>query len=601
VELLVADTNTGSFHSLTSTAFSENTIALNGSGRWVNDRQITTPGFNFSLQGNSSINVSPVFAQYYSEYQCSNTLGPAITVAFPIHQGWLQFFADGALLLPNPQQQPAITKNDPFEDLIKTGVRDGATGVLRLPLLQGLLTAGSRLPIAGPGSSISYLDLRKMTNPALMIPTPKDHPVSHATIFIKTGTRKGADVGHLVPEAFWNYLNRPDISPEGWKVDFGLPLTEAIPFTLAQNGSIHQMQVQLFSRDGLLLDQTAQAASGQPTITRLSTGLDYLRTFGPPTVAASPQQPVWTEVSTALMKTPAANSAIAHVDQNFPLTLLGDTSWISEMLWYHVAWTTPKQTAQGWIAGSSLTFTSPGNAPGWANVDTLSPDLAAYLENLGNDVDTVVFDVTRQRYYTYNANTQMITGSSMKVAIMLTFLNMTEQQGRQPTDDEMNLLTTMIENSNNDSASALYYGEIGGAAGVSSYLRQIGISGLNPNPGAWGFSLITPLAMVNILTKLYEGTILTDQDRKLALSLMEQIEPDQRFGVGDTAPDGATVAMKNGWLPGPDGYWATNSSGIVTIGKETYIISVYTQELNSFGAGQDILRHVCGTVASLLT
>lgn len=358
------------------------------------------------------------------------------------------------------------------------------------------------------------------------------------------------------------------------------------------------MLVQLFTHDGLLLDQTAQNAS--PAISRLSTGLDYLRTFGPPTIAVAAQQPVWTEADTALLQTPSADQAIAHVDKNFPLTLMGDTTWVSGMLWYHVAWTTPKQTTQGWVSGSSLTFISPGNAPGWASIDALSPELAAYLENLGNDVDTVVFDVTRQRYYTYNANTQMITGSSMKVTIMLTFLDMTERQGREPDDNEMNLLTTMIENSNNDSASALYYGEIGGAAGVSSYLQRIGITGLNPNPGAWGFSLITPLAMVNILTKLYEGTILTDQDRKLALSLMEQIEPDQRFGVGDTAPDGATVAMKNGWLPGPDGAWATNSSGIVTVGQETYIISVYTQEQNSFGAGQDILRHVCGTVASQL-
>ena len=87
----------------------------------------------------------------------------------------------------------------------------------------------------------------------------------------------------------------------------------------------------------------------------------------------------------------------------------------------------------------------------------------------------VVYDVTHNRYYTYNAPNQFIAASSMKVPIMLTFLDMIERQGRGPTSHEMALLTTMIENSNNDSASALYYGEIGGAGGVASYLQSVSV------------------------------------------------------------------------------------------------------------------------------
>jgi beta-lactamase class A len=239
--------------------------------------------------------------------------------------------------------------------------------------------------------------------------------------------------------------------------------------------------------------------------------------------------------------------------------------------------------------------------PGWASFDALSPSLAAYLEGIGGNVDAVVYDVARQVYYTYNASAQFITGSSMKVPIMLTFLDMTEREGREPDAHEMSLLTTMIENSNNDSASELYYGEIGGAAGVARYLQRIGISGLSPDPNAWGYSLITPQAMVDLLTLLYEGKILTPSDRDLAFTLMEDIETDQQVGVGDTAPAEALVAMKDGWLPGPDGLWAMNSSGIVMAGKETYIVSVYTQEQNSLEDGLAIVRHVCRSVASLLT
>ena len=224
---------------------------------------------------------------------------------------------------------------------------------------------------------------------------------------------------------------------------------------------------------------------------------------------------------------------------------------------------------------------------------------AQFTSNSGI-MNAAVYDVTRGRYYTYNAPNQFVTGSSMKVPIMLTFLDMIERQGRRPTTYEMWLLRTMIENSNNDSASALYYGEIGGAAGVASFLQRIGIGGLYPNPNAWGWSVITPWTMVNLLTRLYEGRILTAHDRDLAFYLMENVEADQQVGVGDTAPPGAIVAMKDGWVPGPDGLWEVNSSGIVMYGRETYIIAAYTKDNPSLGAGQNLVRQVCRMVASRL-
>lgn len=312
------------------------------------------------------------------------------------------------------------------------------------------------------------------------------------------------------------------------------------------------------------------------------------------------QQTIWAQGDTALFNAPGTGHPIAHVGQHFPLTPTGDIAWNKGTLWYHVQWVVPKHKGSGWVGASAVTFTSPGNVPGRASFDVLSPGLAAYLASIGGNVGAVVYDVTPQRYYTYNANTQFITGSSIKVPIMLTFFAMIEQQGRQPDHDEMNLLTTMIENSNNDSAEILYHDKIGDAAGVASYMHRLGISGLSPYPFDFGWSLITPLTMVHLLARLHNGTILTAQDRQLALYLMEHIESDQQVGVGDTAPGRATAAMKDGWVPAPDGLWAMNSSGIVTSGHRTYIISVYTRDQNSLGDEQAIVQHICGTVASLL-
>jgi hypothetical protein len=593
-------------HSLPATPTGSKVTVLNGANLWDGDSKVTVPSFDFSATEPQSLSVSPLFELYYHSHSGPTSLGSPVSAAFPSDQGWIQFFAWGALLLPAVQQGHTSQTDSPLMELIETGVKDSRTGIMRLPLLQPLLTAGSQVPVGGDGSPLTYVDLRKATSPDRMLTTPPDHttspsPVGQSDVFIKGGTRAGKEVGHLIPLPLWSSMHRADISPDGWETDFGPPLTEALAFPLMVHGSVHQMLVQAFWQDALLLDESTLDASGQPLIQRLESGVDYLRTFGPPSVAIGSQRSVWAQGETALLDAPSSGQAVAHVGQHFSLTLLGDATWKSELLWYHVAWAAPKGTGNGWVEASAITFTSSGNVPGWASFDVLSLPLAAYLTSIGDNVDAVVYDVTRQRYYTYHASAQFITGSSMKVPIMLAFLDMTERQGRQPDADEMNLLTTMIENSNNDSASALYYGEIGGAAGVASYLHSIGITGLNPDPDAWGWSLITPQAMVNLLADLYQGKILTARDRNLAFYLLEHIESDQRVGVGDTAPSGSTVAMKDGWLPGPDNLWAMNSSGIVTVSKETYIIAVYTRGQGTLEDGQSIARHVCGTVASLLT
>ena len=141
----------------------------------------------------------------------------------------------------------------------------------------------------------------------------------------------------------------------------------------------------------------------------------------------------------------------------------------------------------------------------------------------------------------------------------------------------------MIENSNNESATALYT-EIGYQAGINAFMKKVGISGLTPQKPAigWGFSTITPAAMVSLLELLHEGKVLNATDRALAFKLMEHIQADQRVGVGDSSPAGATIALKDGWVLGPDGLYVMNSSGIVTVGAETYILAVYTMDDKSF-------------------
>jgi len=530
--------------------------------------------------------------------------------------------------------------------LVRDGVYDTATGVEWLPLAHSLLTVGSEALVASgdpTGEGATYLTLRAATAPTALAPAPPGSqmastptsatPTTTATpattasatatsattatppatvtpttlpVFVAEGTHDGQPVGHTIPAAIWDALNDVSVSPDGWQVDFGAPLTEAIPMTTTTpDGQTHHLLAQMFWEGALIFDQDDYAANptqgAAAAVAPLALGQAYLQTLGAPTPAAPQGQQIWAIGDMAILATPmATGQAEVHIGQNFPLTITGG-QWRQGALWYSVEWQSLRRNGDGWAAATALTLTPPGlNTPRWASFDALSPALAAYLTGEGANVGAVVYDLTRNTYYTYNGQSEFTMASSAKVSLMAEDLAGDEAQDASPSPGDLATLTAMIEQSDNNAAQLIYQ-EWGFDAGVSSYLAGKGITDYIASPDGWGYAQWSPLSMVRLLTMLQTGQLLNASDTALALSLMSNIEPDQRNGVGDTAPNGATYAMKDGWVPGPDGLWAVNSSGIVTVGQETYIIAVYSQEQYSLDGGWDITRQVCGPIGKLLT
>ena len=190
------------------------TVATDGVERWSSDARVTAPVFNLTAFNPGLLSVDPLFASAYQVYGpvATNTLGAPITAAFPSTHGWLQFFVNGALLLPSTGQAISSSSDagDPLNSLMSNGVQDPTTHVLRLSLLQALLTVGSQLHVAGSNSSLTYVDLRKATAPNLMQPAPTSYTIDKNThigqifigkqgTFVQDGTRAGKVVGHLIP------------------------------------------------------------------------------------------------------------------------------------------------------------------------------------------------------------------------------------------------------------------------------------------------------------------------------------------------------------------------------------------------------------------
>lgn len=321
------------------------------------------------------------------------------------------------------------------------------------------------------------------------------------------------------------------------------------------------------------------------------------------TATAATAEPAWTTKAVAVVSEARADASVqVHLGVDFPLTLTSRNAVVDGAVWDEAAWQTPGRGGTGWLPEADLTGTKP-SAVAEADFDAMDQDLADYLGDLGSKVGVSVLDITRGTSYGYNSGTHFIVASSMKVPIMLTLYSQLEAKKKKPTAAQVQLLTTMIENSSNDSATNLYK-QIGWQRGINNFMKSVGISGLSPAPTTigWGYSTITPAAMVALLAKLNNGSILNATDRNQALYWMRHIESDQRVGVGDSSPEGAIVEMKDGYVAIDDesGPYVMNSSGIVIGKSEVYIIAVYTIRDRNTSAGFDIARHVCKVVGQKL-
>ena len=103
------------------------------------------------------------------------------------------------------------------------------------------------------------------------------------------------------------------------------------------------------------------------------------------------------------------------------------------------------------------------------------------------------------------------------------------------------------------------------------------IPGSTTLPG-WGLTTTTALDEVRLVSKFaYPNTLLNSTDRNYGLGLMEHVEADQDWGVSAGVAPGATVALKNGWLPlDLTNYtnWQVDSIGWIHGNGRDYVLAV---------------------------
>lgn len=208
-------------------------------------------------------------------------------------------------------------------------------------------------------------------------------------------------------------------------------------------------------------------------------------------------------------------------------------------------------------------------------------------------------DLTTGRSVSYDPVSTFYTASIVKVDLVEALLLRAQDQGRTLTASEATCARAAITVSDNDAATDIF-ASLGRAAGLTSYNKRLGLVGTVVS-GAWGLTRTSAADQLQLLRNLTTGSVLTQGGRTTLLSLMSQVEADQRWGV-PVAGDGAAV-VKNGWLSyaGDGGGWIVNSIGVVTSKGHTVLVAVLTRKGASQAEGIAEVQQAAALAVSALT
>ncbi|MCX5260648.1 class A beta-lactamase-related serine hydrolase [Streptomyces canus] len=194
------------------------------------------------------------------------------------------------------------------------------------------------------------------------------------------------------------------------------------------------------------------------------------------------------------------------------------------------------------------------------------------------------------------------TASIVKVDILAALLLRHQEAGTRLSAREKAYATTMIENSDNTSASALW-DIIGKASGLDAANKKFGLTGTEGGDGAlWGLTQTTAADQLTLLQQVFgDDSELTETSRSYLQGLMGRIEADQQWGVS-AAADGSGWALKNGWLPrSTTGLWDVNSIGRVTVDGHAYLVAVLSKGNSTQAKGISLVEAAAKAAVSVFT
>jgi hypothetical protein len=222
-------------------------------------------------------------------------------------------------------------------------------------------------------------------------------------------------------------------------------------------------------------------------------------------------------------------------------------------------------------------------------------------------VMAAVYDVATGQTWEFGRGRAQAEASIVKLDILETLLARSRASGARLRAPDSSLAQRMIEDSDNDATTSLWYA-VGGPDKVGSFnaaagLRHTALSRCVQCPGfpwpGWGLTTTTAADQLVLLRQLVApGSLLTSGQRNYALRLMEHVTPAQRWGISGGVPPRVTVAIKNGWLPlnNSDTNWQINSIGWISGQRRDYLMAVLTTGNPTEQFGIDTIERLAAIV-----
>jgi beta-lactamase class A len=214
---------------------------------------------------------------------------------------------------------------------------------------------------------------------------------------------------------------------------------------------------------------------------------------------------------------------------------------------------------------SVLAFVAqPAAAASSASLTNLEQQLSSLVANKSADVGVAALDLNTGETVSIKGNTPFPMASTVKVAIAALYLADVDA-GQRSLDDTINgqpvrvLMHKMLVFSDNHAADILFK-DVGGPRAVHKWLRDNGIQGvhvdrtiaelLQSKRDLWDTrDSATPVAMVDLLRRLYKGDLIKPESRNYLLGQMAQCETGKNR-MKWLLPSGTPVEHKTGTLTG---------------------------------------------------
>jgi beta-lactamase class A len=208
------------------------------------------------------------------------------------------------------------------------------------------------------------------------------------------------------------------------------------------------------------------------------------------------------------------------------------------------------------------------------SLSTLEQQLSDLISSKSGDVGIAALDLNTGETVSIKGNTPFPMASTVKVAIAALYLAQVDH-GRRSLDDTINgvsarnLMKRMLIHSDNHATDILLK-DLGGPDAVHDWLQDNGITGLrvdrtiaqllNSKRDLWDRrDSSTPVAMVQLLQRIYKAELIKPESRNYLLDLMAQCQTGKNR-IKALLPFGTPVEHKTGTLDG-----LTDDVGFITL------------------------------------